>query len=488
MKKFYSWIMAGCICFSLLPATGCGAGIEAEEAYSATAEAVKDLFDYNGALTMKMSYTTTSERKTSNEKNKEVETIEYSINPSKKMMYCYAKAEDGELAIKIVNKNNKYYLQTWAKAKDSSSEGNTTVETEKYQPIYMEEDVELLTSFQSFKVFTDQDLETIFTENLYSLSETQEAYNTVYAEQVAQLAKTDSTAHAEYKIKANKVFGKTTLKEVSKIQKTAKYGGMRGLNTLTETYKIECTNGKVKEMVGEKKFTFDNGDENSWREKTQTIDIDIKYSFDRIGYNKIKTTLPEFVDYKEQYIHVKDYKMKFNVGGVVAVRTVTDSSFNNERAFNNMKSGLIKGGYSVEWYANDSYTTKFEPGKLSYYEFCKQDCVYGKVTVQDNYAVIGTEYKLKDDRSDAYKVVFGPLFEETDTAEEFDVKYLPSMNSTTYTLPVKGGEYKSFLNGRAFDSSSNTIKLSKGRFYLVEHVKSVTDDGYSIFAWNGLNY
>ena len=485
IKKFFSYILSSIICCSLFCMTGCGFdGVRTdEEIYSALANATKELFNYDGELTIKMS--TTIEQDYNGDKTTETANFSYSIHPSERKMYCLIDSEDAKCDIKVFTEEGKTYIKVAVKAKETTNNGGTiTNEVEEYQQIKPEAAIELLTSISSFQIYTEQDLRTIFTEYLFSFAETKAAFESVYAEQVAERLKFDETAAAEYKISTKRTLSTISLEEYSKIQKTDQYG-TRGVGLQTKTQKSELIgkNGKISKVTLENNFSYVRNQQstgiNEFHEKTN-VEMDLEYSFDKKGYDGIETELPSYVKTNMPSVV---YTKNFNVEGVTIQKTFTSASYNSGVIFNNLKFDFHKSGATIDWYENDSFTKQLQVDSLSHKDFYKLEYVYGKINVSKNYAIVGTNYKIKDERSDAYKAVFGPVFEESFEDEGFESYYLTGENLKTYTIAAKGEEYQTFVNGTQYDSSTNSFRLGSGRFYLVEYVKLIKNADYSIFDY-----
>ena len=483
IKKLCSYVLVGGICFSLFCATGCGfdGARTDEEIYSALANATKEMFDYNGGLTIKMSTVVETEYDYQDPSTPETTQMTYSINPSEKIMYYSLESEKVDCIVKLFKEADDSYLQVDLKQKQTTSGGGSVAQkTQQYKRLILDQDVEFFTSCQSFKVFTEQELEELFGEYMYTFAEMKAAYETVYADQLARQLKTDERAKAEHTMSTKRGLGTISLEECSKMEKSAD----RGLRKLSEKSKIVGKNGKIARFELEQKYSYEDKYTPSWTCKTKTTELDIKYSFDKKGYNKIETSLPANV---ESYIHEKTYKMKLNVGGMLTEVTAQDANpFNAELIFGKLKKGFSEpGSYTVEWYEDEAYTTKFEPKGMSYEDFIKHDCVYGKVIVDGKYAVVATDYKIQDERSEAYKAAFGPIGSHVSEKDEgLEVHPWAYMSSKTVTLPLKGNSYNSFVNGKKYGSSSNEIELEGGKFYLVEHYFKLQDANYYIFNWN----
>ena len=473
MRKFFTTIVVVIILSLTMTLSGCGFGNVKtdDEIYKALEKATMDLFDYKDELTIKFEIDV-------EENGEQVESIEvvYSINPSEGQMYGVLNSNEATVKTKIFKAENKSYIMTATKLKKESDGSSTTYEKEQYY-VLSKENVKKWTSFMGFSALSSYDIQTIFNDYSYSFTDTKAAYENVYAEQVEERLKVDDKAYAECRMNTEKSWGTISFNGYKLIRKSdvSPRDGF-GTYTITEKEKIVGKNGKVTQLIAEQELSFLKSTIGAVEKKEKTVmQMDIDYSFDEKGYKNIETNLSQNV---EAYPEPEVYAMKFNIGGLITEKTTETYSFNSNNIFSTLTRDFRKSGCVIEWYEDPEYTKSFDAKGLTYDKFFDIKCIYGKLTVEDGYAIIGRDYRMVDERTDAYKAVFGPVYEESATYEIFESKRVE--DEPTYILPLESG-YKHSVNGKQYDETSNTLALERGKFYIVETAKSVTNERYSIF-------
>lgn len=475
-KKVFSSVLGIIMGVSTLSFSGCGdngfAGVNTDdEIYAALAEATEDFFEYQDSLTIKIGYIV--ER---NGKQTDNMTFKFSINPKDNVMYYILDSEDTNVKVKLFKESGTSYVMTSVKAETNDNGATVTYENDEYRQI-SETNANFLTSVGSFIVLSERDLNSIFRDYMYSFTETKNAYESVYAEQVEERRKTDDKADAEYDISTKKTSGSISMEEYSKIVKTDKGEYGNGTYTIIQRSKVTGKKGRISQEKLEAEISFlgSNAAAVAMNKKI-TLQTDIDYSFDKKTYKGIKTDLPTYVP---TYSYSEDYKMNFNVGGMVTEKTSTAVSYNPNTIFNSLTKDFTPNGCIVDWYYDSAYTKPFALQSPTYDEFHEIKYLYGRLTISNDYAIIARDYKIRDNRTDAYKAVFGPILEGGKYYEICASKLVK--DTPTYSLPIMGEDYESFVNGEKYDDTSNVLNLDGGRFYLVEHIETITNDGYSIF-------
>ena len=85
---------------------------------------------------------------------------------------------------------------------------------------------------------------------------------------------------------------------------------------------------------------------------------------------------------------------------------------------------------------------------------------------------------MRDERSDAYKAVFGPKFEKSGSDEKLVGKDVSS--EPTYGIPILTEKYIITVNGVPYEGWSD-LTLESGKFYCVKTEEIITNEEYSIF-------
>ena len=412
--------------------------------------------------------------------NKEKSVFVYSFDPKNEKMYFTLKSEETVLKMKLFKVNGHPYIFTSVNTKTDSDGGTVTFEKDEYYSA-QEECVKLFTNIKSFSYFSEQDITSLFRDYTFGFEETKIAYESVYAEQLANEIKSDDLAGANFSMSAKKLLGASSFEFYSQRKKgDFNVRGDYGQYTLTEKEKIVSKQGKISQLSVENELSFSPSyeDYSSSPEKI-AIEIEIDYSFDESGYRKIKTKLP---DYVELYEYSENFRMRFNINGFVTERSATAYSFNPEYIFKDLTKDFRGRGYTVQWYEDEAYSKPFTVKDLTYEQFHEIEQLYGKLSVYENFAVIGQDYCVRDDRSDSYKIVFGPVFERTLSYEILEAKGLSS--ESTYVLPWMSDEFETSVNGTPYDENFLTLPLENSTFYHVKCLEVFTNERYSIFDFD----
>ena len=171
--------------------------------------------------------------------------------------------------------------------------------------------------------------------------------------------------------------------------------------------------------------------------------------------------------------------MKFDIDGWVTEKTTTATSFAPDIIFQNLTQPFTVTGCNVVWYEDAAHTKPFHPTNYTYSQFHNIDCVYGKLTAMDGYAVIIHDFYMNDNRPNEYKAVFGPI---EDDANKDSLSAIQIVNETTTYLPVFGDTYTSTVNGKPYDWDTRFFDLESAKIYHVEHAKAPANETESIFA------
>ena len=329
-------------------------------------------------------------------------TFKFSINPKDNVMYYILDSEDANVKVKLFKESGTSYVMTSVKAETNDNGATVTYENDEYRQI-SETNANFLTSIGSFFVLSERDLNSIFKDYMYSFTETKNAHESVYAEQVEERRKTDDKADAEYDISTKKTSSSISMDEYSKIVKTDKGEYGNGTYTIIQRAKVTGKKGRVSQEKLEADISFlgSNAAAVAMNKKI-TLQMDIDYSFDRKTYKGIKTNLPTYVP---TYSYSEDYKMNFNVGGMVTEKTSTAVSYNPNTIFNSLTKDFTPNGCIVDWYYDSAYTKPFALRSPTYDEFHEIKYLYGRLTISNEYAIIARDYKIRDNRTDAYKAV-----------------------------------------------------------------------------------
>ena len=480
VKRIVACAVSALIVGTTLSFSGCRySRIKTEDdVYSALMDTTKELFEREGELTIKMTVTQEKSSKSEPEEAK----IVYSVLPEEGKMFFTLQSKDEEMTMKLFEGGGKPLVFIRTKVKELTTSGGVVigsmmVETENYK-VASSTAVEQLTSLFSFSTYANFDLEQFYNDYAYSFSEIKSAYESVYAEQLAEKKKTDKNADAKFEMSAKKSVNELSYEFSSKIKTSGTKSGVYGYYTIGYQEKIVEKKGKISEIFLADDVSHIAQTSNEKRYEKTSIHLGFDYSFDENGYNAIQTDVPKDETVPSLQFISQNMQMLFHVNGCVTKKTTVAHTFDADFIFRDLSKDYNKTGFSIEWFKDEAYANPFIPNNLSYGQFCDIKNIYGKMTIHDGYAVIARDYTIRDNRSDAYKAVFGPI-SESSQGTSLEVKYLEE--TPTFTLPQVSDDYQAFIDGKAYDGTNNVITLENGKFYRLEMAKVVTNEQYSIF-------
>ena len=477
IKKLCLLLIALVVIMStIFGASGCQSGFESvktdEDRYAALTKASQDFLNYKGAISMNVKLTLEE-----NGTKTETVNINYSVNSKKDRMYLVLSSKGLDFRIKVFKRGGKSYAMSRVTANVEANGKIITRQEEKYYSLTPVSLAYLMSSAYFNSIYT-RDLSEIIKENTYGFAETKTATEKVVAEQLAEKLKSDNRAHAEYDVKTQKKINSISLQQYLEIKMKGK-SDKNDWGTYTVTNKTELVGkkGKISKAKTENTISFLGLKTNSTEIKQKiTIDVDIEYAFNSLGYLSIRTSSPIQV---EAYTYSEDYNMKFNINGVVVERSAIEYMFNSTEIFYDLTRDLYNSAWTIEWFEDSAYTKPFDPKGLTYKQFHNIECIYGKLTPKEGYAVVVRDYKVKDQRSEDYKIAFTSVFETTKDYEVFSAINLSDIQ--TYLLPSMGDDYETAVNGEIYGEELDSFALDSGKFYHVEHFECIKDERFSIF-------
>ena len=471
-----------CTAFSFSGCAGFGRVKTEDEIYLALMNATQEFLEYEDEMTITMTMKEESKNNEGYSKSGDV-TMKFSLHPEEDKMFFTMKSEDADMQMKIFKENDQPYMYTKMRAKKSTTSNGVvtdthTVEQETYNAT-TQDCVDQFTGLFTFANYAGIDFEDLIHDYQYSFTETKLAYESVYAEQLAQEKKSNENADAKYEMSVDKSLNKISYQALSQVTtKGFTRSGDYGNFTVTTQEKIVGKRGKISAVTASEEVSFSSTQDHYQNTKKVTVDMKIDYSFDKKGYKAIETQLPESVETRN-FIQ-RQMQMKFNINGYLFTKSASSgSSFSSAYVFQACSNSLRGGGYTIEWFEDEAYTKPFVPDNLSYKEFCKIDCVYGKLTPLEGNAVLFYDYTVCDERTDAYKVVFGPVVSSRNEKDAFE-RITVGANST-FTLPIYGDAYKTFINGERYDATNALMTAEQGKVYHLEIGEVITNEDFSIF-------
>ena len=461
-----------------------------QEIYECVQYGVEQLAAYTGAMTVETT------EKYSGSEGDSVGTEEESYKcswdtSSKKLFMTYQEVEnstesDGTESVtetstyamtsKVFKENDKYYMYS----KESEETGSEKQTQEGYTSM-TESYVDLsLSSISS--MFQEVGAVAVDTTDFATLKN---AYATVYAEQLAEEQKTNANAKATAEVTATNDNGTLTVKIATSTETNQDMGGVTALVKKTEENTIVAKDGKVAEVIEKvaATATMTVEGETMTMGGEMTSSAKFAYSFDQTAYDAITVSLPtDSSQIQEMGGSYEELEKTLVVDGVeMSVSTYVTSDTTVESVFSQLISytSLTSNSeaYALSWYTDEACTTAFDPANVTMDNFKNIEKLYGKTTVNDGYALIVSQYAGRDDRTDAYKIVF----------EEKDYNYDHANFSYETVSETAANNVYSFWESSFDEIYVNGVKTetsftyeNKGK-YVIKYVNVTTNADCSIF-------
>lgn len=461
-----------------------------QEIYECVQYGVEQLAAYTGAMTVETT------EKYSGSEGDSVGTEEESYKcswdtSSKKLFMTYQEVEnstesDGTESVtetstyamtsKVFKENDKYYMYS----KESEETGSEKQTQEGYTSM-TESYVDLsLSSISS--MFQEVGAVAVDTTDFATLKN---AYATVYAEQLAEEQKTNANAKATAEVTATNDNGTLTVKIATSTETNQDMDGVTALVKKTEENTIVAKDGKVAEVIEKvaATATMTVEGETMTMDGEMTSSAKFTYSFDQTAYDAITVSLPtDSSQIQEMGSSYEELEKTLVVDGVeMSVSTYVTSDTTVESVFSQLISytSLTSNSeaYALSWYTDEACTTAFNPANVTMDNFKNIEKLYGKTTVKDGYALIVSQYAGRDDRTDAYKIVF----------EEKDYNYDHANFSYETVSETAAYNVYSFRESSFDEIYVNGVKTetsftyeNKGK-YVIKYVNVTTNADCSIF-------
>ena len=461
-----------------------------QEIYECVQYGVEQLAAYTGAMTVETT------EKYSGSEGDSVGTEEESYKcswdtSSKKLFMTHQEVEnstesDGTESVtetstyamtsKVFKENDKYYMYS----KESEETGSEKQTQEGYASM-TESYVDLsLSSISS--MFQEVGAVAVDTTDFATLKN---AYATVYAEQLAEEQKTNANAKATAEVTATNDNGTLTVKIATSTETNQDMGGVTALVKKTEENTIVAKDGKVAEVIEKvaATATMTVEGETMTMGGEMTSSAKFAYSFDQTAYDAITVSLPtDSSQIQEMGGSYEELEKTLVVDGVeMSVSTYVTSDTTVESVFRQLISytSLTSNSeaYALSWYTDEACTTAFNPANVTMDNFKNIEKLYGKTTVKDGYALIVSQYAGRDDRTDAYKIVF----------EEKDYNYDHANFSYETVSETAANNVYSFGESSFDEIYVNGVKTetsftyeNKGK-YVIKYVNVTTNADCSIF-------
>ena len=461
-----------------------------QEIYECVQYGVEQLAAYTGAMTVEKT------EKYSGSEGDSVGTEEESYKcswdtSSKKLFMTHQEVEnstesDGTESVtetstyamtsKVFKENDKYYMYS----KESEETGSEKQTQEGYTSM-TESYVDLsLSSISS--MFQEVGAVAVDTTDFATLKN---AYATVYAEQLAEEQKTNANAKATAEVTATNDNGTLTVKIATSTETNQDMGGVTALVKKTEENTIVAKDGKVAEVIEKvaATATMTVEGETMTMDGEMTSSAKFTYSFDQTAYDAITVSLPtDSSQIQEMGSSYEELEKTLVVDGVeMSVSTYVTSDTTVESVFSQLISytSLTSNSeaYALSWYTDEACTTAFNPANVTMDNFKNIEKLYGKTTVKDGYALIVSQYAGRDDRTDAYKIVFEEKDYSSDNAY-FSYRTVSETAANNVYSFWESSYEEIYVNGVKTETSFTYENKGK---YVIKYVNVTTNADCSIF-------
>lgn len=498
MKKKVSFLLAGImLAGSALGMFGCSDNDNptSEEVFASTKQSIEKFSNYDGPMTLQM--TTVMKLPIGGTTMEVVGTNTTSFDRATERAYTvtdnetYAYTEvDGEMkrelqggsieTEKFYKKDGAYYLFESDAEKTVDGVGSPEKKASKVHCSQLDSII--------YEVVADSEemSEAIwFMDRADSFEELKTAFTTVYAEQGAQKKLTDAGAEASATVTQETKEGVSSIKVEMKTRESVVEESVVVGSKVIETEITLQTKGT--ELIGysvlaEAIQTKGEGDSLVKEEVVIGMSAKIDYAFNQNVYNSIETDETNATDYSSQVqtkmnIHIFNKEMHYNLSG-----TVDESA---QDIIMPILTGYAEAHTTVEWFTDENYTQPLDLTGITMGELAIKD-VYGKVNVDDGYALVYYDNGVIDNRSKNYQIVFAP----GSASETYETPYSQQItgNDAQDSFTIKAIEnYGVKLDGKVLSAEEMTFVLKNKTHYIVSYCSILQDADYNVFEDNVLN-
>ena len=454
-----------------------------EEMYQEVSTSLDAYQAHTGATTVTMTSTYTEDGGT--EKDVETTVLKMSLDPTAKKMYMtttetWAEYEGTEKTEEetetMVSKLYKEGEVFYSYAKEGEDEAQYMSLSEGY--------VDLMLSNDMVSSMMDVDTEYLSTylgaDNLASIKT---AYETVYSAGLTAMKLVDENATATASVTVSEQDGAYVFKVDTTTKANMDLGGIMGDVDTQQIVSFTAKDGKLSQVyfkmygamsavVGTETMTEGFGMETT---------MDISYTFDETGYNAITTQTP--TEGVEAMPDIKLINIDLKIGDYTqTVTTMIPNIMTAEYAVNSIISNYLGGTYGKEitLYTDSAKTTELDVANMTLDQFCALEALYVDVAPQDGYALFITVDETVDNKSEAYKIVFG---NQTDVdfnginVDRFDTNVGATNEKHVYAY---NGETV-YVNGTALAEGVESFAYEAGETYIIRRVRTITDADCNIF-------
>lgn len=454
-----------------------------QEMYQAVTNGFDAYVAHNGAMTVTLNSTYTEDGGT--EKDGAVSVMKFSIDPTAKKMYMtktatYTEYEGTEKTDEetetMVSKLYKEGEAFYSYSKEGEDEAQYMSLSESY--------LDMALSGDMISGMMDVDTEYLSTylgaDNLASIKT---AYETVYSAGLTAMKLVDENATATANVTVSEQDGAYVFKVDTATKANMDLGGIMGDVDTQQIVSFTAKDGKLSQVyfkmygamsavVGTETMTEGFGMETT---------MDISYAFDETGYNAITTQTP--TEGVEAMPDIKLINIDLKIGDYTqTVTTMLPTIMTAEYAVNSIISNYLGGTYGKEitLYTDSAKTTELDVTNMTLDQFCALETLYVDVAPQDGYALFITVDETIDNKSEAYKIVFGNQTEVEFNGINADAFGTNDWDTNEHRVYAYNGETV-YVNGTALAAGVESFAYEAGETYIIRRVRTITDADCNIF-------
>ena len=458
-----------------------------DDIYTAVKYGVDEFGKYTGAITVAMEFKSGYTEMMGEEGGSEemVNKTTVSYDPTAKTLfmnqeYTSTEKEGDDTSVTTRNQVTKYFKvgeQYYGYAKMTSKVGDAEEQVQE-QKFKITEEVISMGWEQIKDTYANvDDIKSQLPD--YEFATVKSAYETVYSTQLETQKAKDANAKATATVTATNTDGTLEAKIAVNTETTDEIeDGLSGLIKADKETKVVAKDGKLTEYymsgVASANATYE-GQAVSMSE-SEIGSCKITYSFDQAGYDAIvagdmstAVDMPSSSERKEVNLTlaIGDSSMKYG-SSYSSTKTAQDAFNEITGRYNNSSA------YTMAWYTDKACTTavSFTEEKA---EVLDGKTYYGKMTVSEGYAVVVMERKSVDSRSEAYKIVFGEVYDISDMdINTFDVAH----DESTYNFSQ--GTYNGLkpvvsVDGVKQAETVTSLTCEANKIYTVTYTYEYTD-------------
>lgn len=498
MKKKVSFLLAcAMLAGSALGMFGCSDNDNptSEEVFVATKQSIEKFSNYDGPMTIQM---TSSLKLPIGETTMEVvatktssfdKATERAYTVVDNETYAYTKVDNetkrefqsGSIETeKFYKKNGAYYLFESEAEKTADGVGSPEKTAEKVHVSKLQSLIDDVTADSG-----EMSEAIWFMDRADSFEELKTAFTTVYAEQGAQKKLTDAGADASATVTHETKDGVSSIKVETKTrQSTVEESVVVGATDIIITIELQVKGSQLVgySILAEGIGTKGAGETLVKEEMAIGMTAKIEYAFNQNVYNSIETDETNATDYSSQVskklkIHAFNEESNYLLNGTVGE--------NAQNIISPILLGYEEAHTTIEWFTDANYTQPLDLTGATIDNLAITD-VYGRVSVEDGYALVYYDDDIIDNRSKNYQIVFA----SQGGSERYETPYSHQItgNDAQDTFTIEAiANYGVKLDGKVLSSEEMTFVLKNKTCYIVSYCTILQDADYNVFEDNILN-